>query len=215
MTSDTSARQTTVYRTGEQLAEDHASGGDAQLRRQIRELVSDLIRDVLRAMATASVAELGHVARGLEQDRARTAPAHAAPRRRMATRTIASPTPQRTAIGGERPENRRDAVSSPSSPPQDERFDITSPGALLGSTDELAAQPTPAERSQHEPHEKPAPQTPESNPAREPAQVLVANDKEAASERRPTVVLREGERLLSATGSGVVIRRERRLSPPR
>jgi len=28
-------------------------------------------------------------------------------------------------------------------------------------------------------------------------------------------VLREGERLLSATGSGVVIRRERRVSPPR
>jgi hypothetical protein len=39
---------------------------------------------------------------------------------------------------------------------------------------------------------------------------VVAIDPSAASERRPRVVLREGERLLSATGSGVVIRRARR-----
>ncbi|MDP9149048.1 MAG: hypothetical protein M3O36_03780 [Myxococcota bacterium] len=46
-----------------------------------------------------------------------------------------------------------------------------------------------------------------------PASPAAGDDAEAESERRPKVVLREGERLLKGTGSGVVIRRERRVKP--
>ncbi len=127
---------------------------------------------------------------------------------------------------------------------QSDAFDITSPGELLASTQETqtkapstgvlaegtrshaspsgrgvaegllgleeVAEPRvarPAASQSVSAHDSPA--APESSVA------LPGKDQQADSERRPRIVLREGERLLSATGSGVVIRRERRVSPPR
>ncbi len=108
-------------------------------------------------------------------------------------------------------------------------FDITSPGELLASSD---AQPAPAEtqaKNSTSLDRSPADDAPaapaeeqgksdeslsnllDDVPKRAPTPTpVVALDSDAASERRPRVVLREGERLLSATGSGVVIRRARR-----
>jgi hypothetical protein len=94
-------------------------------------------------------------------------------------------------------------------------FDITSPGDLLASVqvlgrrgpldDNSAQQPAARVPSAAADYLTATPATPPAPPS--------TSDIEAASERRPRVVLREGERLLSATGSGVVIRRERRIAP--
>jgi hypothetical protein len=103
-------------------------------------------------------------------------------------------------------------------------FDITSPGALLASPDEVLPrthEPRPRDLTDLAPaapkesvpaaetHVAPAP----IGPAADSSTTLRDADADAASERRPKVVLRAGERLLSATGSGVVIRRERRVAP--
>ena len=113
-------------------------------------------------------------------------------------------------------------------------FDITSPGELLASA---GSHPSPAEvldritanfdrasaaavqaaqpsRSASPSKESPRPDDSEPTlpSARAPTESGpgAPSDQETASERRPRVVLREGERLLSGTGSGVVIRRARR-----
>ncbi|HXN31378.1 MAG TPA: hypothetical protein VN894_05925 [Polyangiaceae bacterium] len=110
-------------------------------------------------------------------------------------------------------------------------FDITSPSELLASAgsrtspgeilDRIAlsfdravggGEGAPA-ASASEPSKPDDPRSapPATPPQRTPVDSpVVAIDTGAASERRPRVMLREGERLLSATGSGVVIRRARR-----
>jgi hypothetical protein len=127
----------------------------------------------------------------------------------------------------ERPEDkRRETRSTAAHNP----FDITSPGELLAS---VGTRTPPGESSEgtaskfdyasrgiegapeaaaveaSKPAELPAILTEPTKrrPVDSPAS---SSDQEAPSERRPRVVLREGERLLSATGSGVVIRRARR-----
>jgi len=112
-------------------------------------------------------------------------------------------------------------------------FDITSPGELLASAgsgtssgealDRIAmnfdrvtaaagrAAPAAPPTTPVADASKPADSLPAPPAAPTPADGAIAPvDRETASERRPRVVLREGERLLSATGSGVVIRRARR-----
>jgi hypothetical protein len=109
-------------------------------------------------------------------------------------------------------------------------FDITSPGELLASS---GSRTSPVEApgrtfsspdgeggegapsaplvEPSRPNEGPLSNLLETPPTRAAEDApVVAIAPEAASERRPRVVLREGERLLSATGSGVVIRRARR-----
>jgi hypothetical protein len=151
-------------------------------------------------------------------------------------------TEQRHVAGPAGSEHAHDTKSPPS---HSDPFDITSPGELLASTGETSSRPrtqplpssdavaggppngaavssdaaaaavadltlaAPARRdlSAATPFVQPSPA--------DSSTALVDSDREAASERRPTVVLRAGERLLSATGSGVVIRRERRIAPPR
>jgi hypothetical protein len=92
-------------------------------------------------------------------------------------------------------------------------FDITSPHELLASTDEPPQQPVASSDSTEVPQEQARSASLPSllqQPATESTTALMEGDSDAASERRPKVVLRAGERLLSATGSGVVIGRERR-----
>jgi hypothetical protein len=109
-------------------------------------------------------------------------------------------------------------------------FDITSPGELLASSGSRTAPveapsqtlsspdgevgegaPSAPIVEQSQPKEGTLSNWLEAPPKRAAMDApVVAIAPEAASERRPRVVLREGERLLSATGSGVVIRRARR-----
>lgn len=138
---------------------------------------------------------------------------------------VASPRPAGAGwMADRKSERREDKGRRPKAPLAHGPFDITSPGELLASTSVLSypqarAVETPkAEPSQPtmlvQPVAAPAPSAPgPPQPTTVSAENVVAlspPDSEAASERRPKVVLREGERLLSATGSGVVIRRERR-----
>jgi hypothetical protein len=134
-------------------------------------------------------------------------------------------------MNGRHSRQRREESERPSRAPLPHSpFDITSPGELLASTSALSslqaktADMPKAEASQAAVHVRPLVASidsgadtnsrtgpmPASAPTTENVVALSATDSEAASERRPRVVLREGERLLSATGSGVVIRRERR-----
>ncbi|MGA7121984.1 MAG: hypothetical protein WBY94_17885 [Polyangiaceae bacterium] len=109
-------------------------------------------------------------------------------------------------------------------------FDITSPSELLASSDNPAPSVEAQSRSSASgdragaeggetapANESGKPKEPSPSSLLEPpaprgaaATSVVAIDPDTSSERRPRVVLREGERLLSATGSGVVIRRARR-----
>jgi hypothetical protein len=107
-------------------------------------------------------------------------------------------------------------------------FDITSPGELLASSDNPApsfeapsrsslsvdrtegGETAPATESAKPKEASPSSLLEPAAPRGAGATSVVAIDPDTSSERRPRVVLREGERLLSATGSGVVIRRARR-----
>jgi hypothetical protein len=236
MIDDQSARQTTVGETDDELGEDR-DAGDGNLQQAIRALAADLVHDILAAVASASAAELGELIRFAQQNRARDS-AHsnldrAAPRpadpRPGASFDHAAPEvssgqrerawkPRAIPRGGERSGPQRAAREAevdlmahagPSDP-----FDITSPHELLASTDEPSVQPPQAsadspDRSQDLPRSTALPSLLQQ-PATESSTALVEGDSDAASERRPKVVLRAGERLLSATGSGVVIGRERR-----
>jgi hypothetical protein len=100
---------------------------------------------------------------------------------------------------------------SPQSP-----FDITSPGDLLATVQAMGRRALAVEENAAPPPAAAAapPSAPELPPTlAAPPAPPSTSDIEAASERRPRVVLREGERLVSATGSGVVIRRDRRIAP--
>ena len=202
----------------------------AKLGRHLRGLVDGLMRDMLAAITAASAAEIEVVigdlaaSRRLERTRpqrpARDEARPVSPRHNGVARAAgrapgrALGSEQRTE-GGDRPR----LSQMPQSP-----FDITSPGDLLASVMMHAA--APAEERARPQISEPAAAPPAPRPDRasspllahgpaSPPAVPSAADIEAASERRPRVVLREGERLLSATGSGVVIRRERRVAPQR
>jgi hypothetical protein len=159
-------------------------------------------------------------------------PARGQPRDRTELRNVA---------GQAGPEHAQDAMLPPL---HSDPFDITSPGELLASTGDpsspprtqrLASPTAPvagppdgapgssdpvaaavADMPRTAPRRDLSAATPLVQPSpADSSTALVDGDREASSERRPTVVLRAGERLLSATGSGVVIRRERRIAPPR
>jgi hypothetical protein len=121
-------------------------------------------------------------------------------------------TPRDDRLAQQAPIRQREADAR-AQPATHDPFDITSPHELLASTDELSPQPQATADSTDGSHEAPRPTALPSllqQPATESSTALVESDSDAASERRPRVVLRAGERLLSATGSGVVIGRERR-----
>jgi hypothetical protein len=217
MSADQFTRLAIARKTGEPPAANRATVGKTQLGHRIRELKVNLVRDVLHAISMASPDELGDLfPAALERanpvstasTRAAQLPSEARERGAHERRPSAATKTRDTWVPlAENGANERDA-SSP--PPPNDPFDITSPMELLASTDDPPLRPAAV-------HEPPArmPSILEHPRPAESVTSLVDGDKEAASERRPTVVLREGEHLLSATGSGVVIRRERRVSPPR
>jgi hypothetical protein len=203
----------------------------ARLRPQLRLIVDDLVRGVLAAITAASAAEIGEAIsllaedRRLEGVRTRRSVRGEAPVASPKTNGLArangrseaarSPSGHGGSRSGRETDNPRPSLV-PHSP-----FDITSPGDLLASVvmrasslaDERAhAQAaTAADAAPAQPSERASSSLLNHGPTASPSPA----DIEAASERRPRVVLREGESLLSATGSGVVIRRERRVAPPR
>jgi len=209
MNPDGSARHARV--SERELSRDEgADTRNAQLGRQIRELVQNLMRDVLGVVATASATELGELlaqAGDISLKRAAAKAARAYGRSTLRRVEPALPAPRREFEKEEGTERRAALPADP--------FDITSPGELLASPDEIS--PSARETSLPEVHEQPpTPQAPaptEARPAADSATALRDVESDAASERRPKVVLRAGESILSATGSGVVIRRERRVAP--
>ncbi|MDP9002652.1 MAG: hypothetical protein M3O46_21390 [Myxococcota bacterium] len=225
MSADQSAEQMTSNDNAEELREDQADTRGTELRRRMRELVADLMRDVLVAVTAASPAEIGELIEDAETNRHRNEAASAA--RAGDDRpgdSLNIPSKARMRSGnsdrrngsGEIEEGRVALIPHESwALSSNDPFDITSPSELLASTDE----PHPAPEFVA-PAELPGDVTSDASiePAPSPTESATAlpQDKDAASERRPRIVLREGEILLSATGSGVVIRRERRIpSPPR
>ena len=232
MSSDRPGRQTTVLETDVGLAQE---ADFAKLQRRVRTLVRELMREVLAAVAMASPAEIGELMRD-RPERKSVALDHvpaviplvsAIPSSSNGSRAPsmrAQPAARRTPrlrsrrdLGDTAPAHdaRKDAVSLVL---QQDPFAITSPGELLASgvsepqvdTSERRAHPQPIALAS----EKPAPQAVAPS-LLEPPAPPPPSDKVVESERRPRIVLREGERLLSATGSGVVIRRERRVLPHR
>jgi len=234
MRSDHSTRKGSALsaggsRSGAARARNWSRADIANLRPSIRRIVDDLVHGMLAAITAATAAEIGEAIGLLAEDRrlerlrprrsARAEAPVASPRSNGVARSSANGRSAATRPASvqrvEESENPRPSLV-PHSP-----FDITSPGDLLASVvmhasslaEERAQAQAPARAS-------PAPAQPAdraSSPLLNhgPAAPPSAADIEAASERRPRVVLREGERLLSATGSGVVIRRERRVAPPR
>ena len=184
---------------------ENVNAAHAQLGPRIRELVGSLMRDVLAALATASATDIAELlARSGDVSWKRAA-------RARATQRYAPPQPVQALS-----DPNDDSDTKPPAVPTDP-FDITSPGQLLASPDAIlprtlqtpildlpiqAASPAPV-----------GPLATEREAEPESSTALRDVDGDAASERRPKVVLRAGERLLSATGSGVVIRRERRTAP--
>jgi hypothetical protein len=180
----------------------------AKLERQVRGLVSDLMRGILRAVAMASPAEIGDVFN--DRERASSSLDGA---RSVAPRARRRVVPEENVRHGERDA----ALPGLSQDP----FAITSPGEILASElsdagkDRPRSVPHQAESGGSPSEMSPAPQQATLPAILQGAASPSAGDREAESERRPKIVLREGERLLSATGSGVVIRRDRRVSPRR
>jgi hypothetical protein len=200
MNADESARRGRVSDTRELPRDNETGAGDAQLGREVRELVRNLMRDVLGVLATASATEIGVLLARTGDVSLKRAAAKARVYGRNTLRHV-EPAHSRSE------DFDRKAPAGPADP-----FDITSPSELLASPDEILPQ-APEAPSRDLSAQPPTPIPIESRPARDSSTALRDADADAASERRPKVVLREGERLLSATGSGIVIRRERRIAP--
>lgn len=200
MNDDESARPTRVS-AHEPSTPNHMDTGDTQLGRRIRDLSARFMREVLRALATASATEIGQLLA-----RSGGASLKRAVKARTFERTFSSPR-KISMRSAPAPEPETHAPIVPHDP-----FAITSPGELLAPREEIAPRP-----SEPPPSERTAPTRAvallETRPATDSSTTLRDVDADAASERRPKVVLRAGEHLLSATGSGVVIRRERRIVP--
>jgi hypothetical protein len=213
MSADQFTRQAGARKTGEGPA-DRAAVGETQLGRRIRELKVNLVRGVMHAISMASPDELGDIVPRAAFERADSVaaqlPNEARKRRADAHEHRPSPAGKTRGMWITLADNAANEREASSPPLPNDPFDITSPMELLASTDD----PSPRPAAVHEPPARMPSILEHPRPA-ESVTSLVDGDKEAASERRPTVVLREGEHLLSATGSGVVIRRERRVSPPR
>ena len=214
----------------EQLADRLADGKDAKLRRQIRVLADDLMREMLRAVCAASASEIAQAISALEDTRAERAALQRSsagarlngrPHKTDFALALAADAALGRRAGQAHRERATDSRDADVSPPQSHApnpFDITMPSELLASTDDAkparsddaraaAAASTPS--TEGEPRVPPRVLSASDGSSRTAA----ADEAEAASERRPKVMLREGERLLKGTGSGVVIRRERRVKP--
>ncbi len=213
----------------EQLADRLADGKDAKLRRQIRVLADDLLREMLRAVCSASASEIAEAISALEGTRAERAAL-----RRSAAGARLNGLPHKTNFalalaadaafgrrGGpahrERATDSRDADLSPPQSHAPNPFDITMPSELLASTDDAKPARSDDARAAAAASTPPTEGDPRVLPhllaSDSSSRAAAADEAEAASERRPKVMLREGERLLKGTGSGVVIRRERRVKP--
>ena len=240
MSSDLSARQTRTPRVGEGPGTDWSRPAVAQLRRQIQSLADDLMRSILGAITESSAVEIGELIRTgalasaplVPNQPRRAAARFATMQTNAAERTAASDAPNRRQ-GQLRERVKESGRETRSSLASHDPFDITSPSELLASTHStprtvaafgplLDGTPPGVNASSGvdaapRAADGPLLLDPQRNPpaAGESAAALPAGDREAESERRPKIVLREGERLLSSTGSGVVIRRERRMAPQR
>ena len=184
-----------------------ATCGSGASLRQVRELTDELLLDLIAALRNASLAEIALTVGDLERRRksrggARSAAARTA-RQAALARVKAAP---QSAAGASHasPEPARESIG----PTRRDPFDITKPGELLGP-----GAPLDPRRDEVPPSSAVSPVS--SREVRSPRPVRVktaASGREpavAAEERSPTVPLREGEQLLRAGGSGVVIRRAR------
>jgi hypothetical protein len=178
--------RTTLHGIVERFAT--ACGGSAS-RGQLRVMADDLVLDLVGALRNASLGDISAVVALLErQQKNRPAPKVRAAKPAATTKAQrGAPEPQ--------PSNRRDA------------FEITMPSELLDSVAR-----TPPRDEEHPPASvrrvRPAsaprvtPRAPRTPRVLEPVAPPVP-------ERPPVVSLREGEQLVRASGSGVIIRRAR------
>jgi hypothetical protein len=181
----------------------------AKLGRQVQGLVDELMRNLLDAITTASTQDIGEMLGAIDDGAPIAVVAEARPKRNAVARSGARSAPRAAMSSRSERLERNPPSMSPQSP-----FDITSPGDLLATVQALGRRLPFGEESSAQAAPAPAstPELPSMLMAPPPAPPSTS-DIEAASERRPRVVLREGERLLSSTGSGVVIRRDRRIAP--
>lgn len=211
MRSNPSARTAGLVRKGGSVANGVSKTELAKLGRHVQELVDELMRSLLDAITASSAQEIGETIGAIEHGAPIAVVANGRPKRNGVVRNGARSTPRVTASSRQESAERNNPSMSPQSP-----FDITSPGDLLATVQALGRRVPSVEENAAPMAPPPAPQSaPELPPAvaAAPPAPPSTSDIEAASERRPRVVLREGEHLLSATGSGVVIRRDRRIAP--
>ena len=205
-----------VRSAGHMRKSDSVAGGVsktelAKLSRQVRALVDELMRGLLDAITASTAHEIGETIGALEEGMPIAVVANERPKRNGVVRSGPRSTPRVTASSRRQGAERSRPSMAPQSP-----FDITSPGDLLATVQAMGRRVLAVEENAAPPPAAAAapPSAPELPPTlAAPPAPSSTSDIEAASERRPRVVLREGERLVSATGSGVVIRRDRRIAP--
>jgi hypothetical protein len=108
-----------------------------------------------------------------------------------------------------RPAAHRAQLELPSAPNRRDPFDITMPSELLdsvGRTPPREEEMPPASVRRVRPARSPRPRT---RPAPRVLEAPAAAAPEVEAPRPPAVSLREGEQVVRASGSGVVIRRAR------
>lgn len=158
-------------------------------RGQLRVMADDLVLDLVGALRNASLGEVSATVALLErQQKNRPAASIPAPK---------SVTPKTARASAEPPpSNRRDA------------FEITMPGELLDSVTR-----TPSRDEELPPASvrrvRPAASAPRTTPRAPRTPRVLEPAAPPAPERPPVVSLREGEQLVRASGSGVIIRRAR------
>ncbi|MGD0678970.1 MAG: hypothetical protein ABSC94_26495 [Polyangiaceae bacterium] len=188
--------------------------GNATIR-QVRELADELVLDLIAAMRNASLVELAETIDVLERRRNARAAARPAAAPREATvrsKSRSRPTPARPV---DEPDEHEPEPSAEAGAARRSAFDITQPSELLDhvarSTPRNEEQPpSSVRRMRPSPPEILSPPRANAPPTGAAGKAPVAaTEPEATAWRAPTVSLREGEQVLRASGSGVVIRRVR------
>jgi hypothetical protein len=157
-------------------------------RGQLRVMADDLVLDLVGALRNASLGEVSATVALLERQQ-KNRPTASLP----APRSVA-PKAARAAAEAQ-PSNRRDA------------FEITMPGELL---DSVTRTPSRDEELPPASVRRVRPASAPRSAARAPRTPRVLEPAASPTPERPPVVsLREGEQLVRASGSGVIIRRAR------
>jgi hypothetical protein len=205
--------------TVERLAGRFAAACGGRVRgSDVRDLAHDLLVDVVGALRVASIGEIADALATLERrPKTRASTSARTPSEGSSDRSRPAAHPPKQAIAARRGSvELPPAFAAPSRRSRDP-FDITKPGELLDpiaveprreeehppSSERRASRPPPAERHPRQGVSRPRGQGQPTVAASGPSEAAPIDPPP------PVVTLREGEHLLRAGGSGVVIRRVR------